>query len=841
MYGDLILKNNIDSLNIGTVQLKGRGTLLKEIIVRQKGSVRIKGDTTIYLADSFKVDDNANVEDLLKQLPGISVDANGAIQAQGEQVQKVLVDGEEFFGDDPTVATRNLNAKILDKVEVFDDKSEQAKFTGFDDGQKEKTINLKLKDDKNKGLFGKVEAGSNLGQIWNNNAMANAFKNKRKLSVYAINSSNGKNGLNWDERNNFAGSGNGMMTEDGDYVSYYGGDDDDDSWRASSTDGRPKANNIGIHYSNKWNDGKWHLTSNLNNKNTYNNISELSKAVQYIGDANITTSTNKTNFIAKNRYIADARMEVKLDSSSTMVISVNGNNTRSTTNSIITTDNARNGATASTSDRNNQSESTSERYGAEITYQKKLKKKGRTISAKIGGNNKTNNSNGKLIGNNILNTVVNNLDQVKIGTSTTKEGNGKITYTEPLIKDILLAEASYSYDQGSDNANRGTFIKGPTSNYETKIDSLSNHFVSDVNTHRPGLKFNYNKKKLRLGIGTVLSYAIFKQKDLIRNRLYDYDRVQIAPQASLGYKFNSFSNLSISYNGYTNQPSIMQLQDIIDNTDPLNITIGNPNLKQGFSQSMNMNYWNYKAVTDRNYWLGFWMNNRINTVQGTQKFDAINGRTINSYTNVNGYFTLSTWGGYSARIGNSKFKYSLNTNTQHSRMPAVVNDVKAIGISNDLGFSADLRYSMPKKFEVFVSSGISNNHFKNASLGQKNSYITTEQEFNGTYYFSKRCLLQSDIKYSWQQNNLPFTTSFSRALWNAHVAYRFLKQKNLEAKLSVFDILNQNNGYTRESFANNLNERQFNTIKRYGMLSLIYNFSFGPMNRMKDLVGNDDE
>src|ERR1041385_3792349 len=190
-----------ESKDLGNVMMTLEANLLADVTVRTKiAAMRMKGDTLSYAADSFHVREGASVEDLLKILPGIQVDKSGNITAQGEKVQKVLVDGEEFFGDDPTVATQNLQADAVKEVQVFDKKSDQAEFTGIDDGDKTKTINLKLKEDKKKGYFGKVDAGAGTDERWNNSAMINDFKGKKKLSAYGIMSSTGRTGLNWDEQ-----------------------------------------------------------------------------------------------------------------------------------------------------------------------------------------------------------------------------------------------------------------------------------------------------------------------------------------------------------------------------------------------------------------------------------------------------------------------------------------------------------------------------------------------------------------------------------------------------------------------------------------------------------------
>src|SRR5436190_13735496 len=215
---------------IGNIYLTPKSKLLAEVIVKTGSPIRIKGDTISYTADSFKVRAGANVEELLRRLPGIQVDRNGQITAMGEKVKKVLVDGEEFFGSDPGIATKNLRADVVKEVEVFDKKSDQAEFTGIDDGVKDKTINLKLKEDKKKGYFGKVEAGGGLPDKYNNAIMLNAFKGKRKLAGYGIMSNTGQTNLDWEDANNYSGGMEGVesgISDDGGMYMMWNGNDDD--------------------------------------------------------------------------------------------------------------------------------------------------------------------------------------------------------------------------------------------------------------------------------------------------------------------------------------------------------------------------------------------------------------------------------------------------------------------------------------------------------------------------------------------------------------------------------------------------------------------------------------
>ncbi len=225
-YSDNISTNGTDPIDLGKISMTTKAHLLEDVVVRQKiASIRMKGDTLEFIADSFKVKEGASVEEMLRRLPGMQVDKDGNITANGEKIEKVLVDGEEFFGDDPTIATKNLQAASVDKVQVFDKKSDQAAFTGIDDGNSKKTLNLKLKDSYKKGVFGKLEIAGGPDDKWNNSIMANAFKGNRKLSFYGVMSSTGKVGLDWNEIGQYgdnSGMQSGISSDGGMFISISG-------------------------------------------------------------------------------------------------------------------------------------------------------------------------------------------------------------------------------------------------------------------------------------------------------------------------------------------------------------------------------------------------------------------------------------------------------------------------------------------------------------------------------------------------------------------------------------------------------------------------------------------
>jgi len=331
-YFDIIIIPSNTPLDLGKIILTPKSKLLAEVILKSGSPIRIKGDTTVYTADSFKVRAGANVEELLRRLPGIQVDKDGKITAMGERVKKVLVDGEEFFGSDPGIATKNLRADAVKEVEVFDKKSDQAEFTGIDDGVKDKTINLKMKE--NIGYFGKIEAGGGLKDKFNNTAMLNSFKSKRKIAGYGIMSNTGQTNLDWKDAQNYGGGMDGMqsgMTDDGGmYISF---NNDEDNYRGGQN-GIPQNWNGGLHYSNKFNDNKQSLNAGYKFSKVNSEGTKATFSKTFLPDTSWNTNTRTNNFSSTNKHAFNLTLESTLDSMNSIkwVTKLNNNSSKTSTN-----------------------------------------------------------------------------------------------------------------------------------------------------------------------------------------------------------------------------------------------------------------------------------------------------------------------------------------------------------------------------------------------------------------------------------------------------------------------------------------------------------------------------
>lgn len=834
---DIELLPTDESKDMGIINLYQRTLMLKEVIIKNSAAIKIKGDTLEYLADSFKVKQGAMVEDLLKVLPGIQVNKKGEITAMGEKVEKVLVDGEEFFGDDPTVATQNLQSKIVEKVQVFDKKSDQAQFTGFDDGQEQKTINLKLKENMNHGEFGKIEAGGGIPNRWQNQAMLNSFKNKRQISVYGLMSSNGKTGLGWEDKQTYAGKDGPSMDEDGGFI--WSSDDDDDdgfNWGGSKTpEGITNAWVAGAHYANKWNDGKETINANYSFGKINKNKKETSYIENILPTRKYFTRDTSSSFTSKNTHRMSAKATWMIDSTLTILYNLNarvGDN-ESVANSA-TYNTSEGDAPINTSVRNITNKANTLQVKNNITINKKLKKVGRTLSLNVSQTNNNNKGDGMQTGyNDYYIAGVNTqeiLDQKKDQSQLSNSYSGELTYTEPLSKKFLL-KSSYGYNADLNQSNKTTLVKASAAetDYTKRIDSLSSDFDSKIFSHTVGSELKFVQKKYNITAGAKVRYSFFHQDDLVRNKNYDYNRTNVFPTLRFNYKFDQFKRIGFKYSGSTKQPSITQLQPVQDNSNPLDIYVGNPNLKVGYNQNFNVNYFSYKVLSARSIYAGGNFSNSFNNISLNRKVDEL-GRTINQYVNLNGGYNASLYGGYNAKIPKTPLQGGINVSGNYAHLPNIINDISGITNTLSFTFTPNVRYQAEDKWDINLELGTILSNTTNTLNASRNiQYISFVPSFSLNYIFFKNAEFNLDFDYQHTPPVAPYNTSFDRFISNAYIGYKLLPKKTLELRASIYDMFNQNKGYERTTTNNANTERNFMALGRYWMLSAIWNFSSGPM------------
>ncbi len=833
-YTDTLSIADSSDTKLGNLFMILKAQLLKEVIVRgQISSIKIKGDTTEFTADSFKVQPNATVEDLLKKLPGIQVDKNGKITAQGETVQKVLVDGEEFFGDDPTLVTQNLRADMVDKVQLYDKKSDQAAFTGIDDGQKQKTLNLKLKDSKKNGYFGKVSAGAGTDGYHDSQLMFNYFKNKQKLAFYGIVSNTGTSGLNWQDRDNYGQSfassldydqASGNFTITGNY-------DELDSWNGRyNGQGYPLVQTGGLHYNDKWDENKQSLNGNY--KIMQLNVTGGSTTnSQFILPDTFYYNNSKQNFTNKIlRNSASGSYEFQIDSTTSIKINADGGTDHKLTNSVVSSQAlASDSSLVNTGSHHTSTVGDKSSVNSNLLWRKKLKKKGRTISINLRENYSNNASIGYLYANNNFysaGSLSQNqiLDQYKTSNSKNTLLDSKLTYTEPLtsVSSLVL---NYGIVVNNSNSEINSFNKDNYGKYSLLDSTYSNDYGFNVFTHRAGLNYSLFQKKLKLNFGSNVGLTSFSQKNQRTDSASRRNFVNWYPQANLQYQFTESRRLSFYYNGYTQQPSIQQIQPLPVNTDPLNITIGNPKLQPAFVNNVSLGFNDWKMLSERYIWInanyGFTQNN-ISTSYYVDSF----GRRVNQAVNLNGNQSFSSNLNYNAKIKKIDTRVGFNAEYSYNRNLSIVNNALNVTNSGNYTLGIYIGKSKEKKYE-FNLSGSATYTSSQSSIQQSitTQYWTFDVNPNFDIFLPKKFQIHSDCDFNLRQKTPVFTTNNNVIKWNAWAGKKFLKNDALLIKVIVNDLLDQNVGFSRSVNSNFISQNTYSTIRRYFMLSVVWNFT----------------
>lgn len=825
-YVELFSLGTSDVHDFKKIYLNKKTTLLKEIIVRQT-AIRIKGDTTEYKADSFRVKPNASVEDLLKELPGIQVDKNGKITARGKSVQKILVDGEEFFSDDPTIATRNLRADAIEKVQLFDKKSDQSSFTGIDDGETTTTINLELKDDARRGYFGKVAVAA-LDQYYNSQAFINSFKGNRKLSAFIVASSTEKTGLDGNESSSYGFENDQIQIDEGSGTIFINSEGGDDLGTQSYTgEGLPESVKAGLHFSNKWN----REALSTNGHYLFNKLSEHGAANSFrqntLKDSVYYNRQSAQRQSDKIRHTLSGIFETQIDSSSNLKITAGGyagvfETMEHVEAEALTAENKR----TNSSKRNNTSEGDVLSFDANALYRKKFKTKGRTISLNINSKINQTSNHGYLQNESFfyVNSLLKDtIDEFKKNNADQTILSGNITYTEPLSNKSFL-EINYSYRNNQSNMKRLSYNKDINSKFTILIDSLSNDFNYSVNTHSAGINYRFNEKKYYFSLGGNVANTQFNQTDRMNDSSRKYDYTNLFPQAIFNYKFNAYSNFNIKYSGITNQPAIQQLQPIKNNIDPLNIIVGNPDLKQEFENTVQLGYTNYQVMNERFLILSSFLVHTSNMISSSYDIDPL-GRRVFKAVNVDDGFALTFGGGYSIKIPKTAVRLAIGPSLNYSKYSNLINGLKNTSKTTNLLLRLNAKLANRDQYD-FYATFIPSYNTSTSSISSFSATRFTNYNFNtgGNINLPAKFEFGTDITINLRQKVNAYDINNNVLLLNAYLEKKFLKNDALSLRFSVNDILNQNKGYDRFITPFYDEEKTFLTFKRYGLIGLTYNF-----------------
>ncbi len=832
------------TVDLGNIYLKVSAGDIGGVTVRAS-PVQIKGDTTEMNASSYKTKPNATAEDLFKKLPGVEVAKDGTVKAQGQNVTKVLVDGKRFFGDDPKTATKNLPSDVIDKVQIYDAQSDQSTFSGFDDGNREKTINIITKKDRRKGYFGKFTAGAGENERYATSLSFNRFNGNQQISF--IGQGNNINQQNFSVQDLLGtmsssggrgpGGGGGMMMGMG------GGGGNIGNFLSGTQSGIATTWAGGLNYNDVW--GKKtsvsgsYFYNNLNTNNDNSNHKETFVANNPDSSLLSNTGTTSNNKNANHRF--NFELEQKFDSSNSMQVrpafSNQHNESFSQTNSFTTK-----GKLVNLSDVQQVNSRTSDGYNfsTNILLRHRFKKRGRTISLNLTPGLTKNDADGYNISyNNIYTGSTFVRDTINQISNTQRDGKSfgtNLSYTEPVGKHAQL-EFTYAYSYSLNNSDQQTTRFNSTTNaYDIVVPNLTNKFENTNTSNRFGASYrNQVTKEWSYTLGMAVQKAELSSDNQTKGTNLSNSFTNYFPTVQIQFSKARANNLRFRYNGRTNAPSISQLQDVVDNTNQLNIKNGNPALKQEFSHNFNLFYTKFDVLTFKNFFVslnGSFTQNKIgnDVVQNTGSTPLvvdgvalIPGAQYSKPVNINGGMNFSGFVNYGFPTKKPKANINLTTNLSYSRDVNLFNHV--INYTNNYVAGERISYTMNIKEEFdlnFSSSSTYTLARYTQSPDNNGDYFTQVFSVEPTYSPKSGWIIGADFDYTFNRGQAAGYNQ-SVPLLNASIAKSIFKKKDGELKLSVFDLLNQNQSITRTVEQNYIQDTRTQVLTRYVMLTFTYN------------------
>ncbi|MEZ0486568.1 TonB-dependent receptor domain-containing protein [Fibrella aquatica] len=859
----------IDSgrVELPTIILLETARQLNEVVVKGKTpTAEQKGDTLQMNANAFKVNRDAQAEDLLKKMPGIDM-SGGGIKVQGEDVREILVDGKPFFGDDPTIALRNLPAEVIDKIEVFDRQSDQSQFTGVNDGNTLKTINIITRPDRRNGQFGKVYAGvgtpvDGTDATFAAGGSVNLFKGDRRISVIAqSNNINQQNFASQDLLGVLGGGGGGNQRQGGGGGGRGGrgggggapggggggggGGGSTDNFLVGQQSGINTTNSLGINYTDSW--GKKMTIRGsyfLNQSNNRNEQSLLREYYQNGDDSTQTYREQSTNSSSNLNHRLNFRLDYTINRNNSLLItprlSFQTNESGSLTNSETRLGNS----LLNRSDNSFGSNNNGLSFSNSILFRHRFEKRGRTFSLNLGTS--VNNRDGMSTLASINDFIsADTITRQAIDQRTTNLSNGyqlsaNLNYTEPLGKGLL--QLSYSAGINRSNSDRFTYRLNPASDRYDLLDSLlSNRFDNDYLTQRAGVGYNVNTKTLRLSASVDLQRADLESQQLFpRTDMVNRAFTNLLPTVTADYRFTDDLRLRFNYRTNTQAPSINQLQNVLNNTNPLLQTIGNPDLKQSYSHNVSARF-TKTAVEKASSLVALISANYTQDPIGSSLFIADSAMTVPGIRSPTGEgiflqkgtqltrpintedaVNLRLFASYGRPLSFIKSNVNLNTSLNFNRAPSVINFQVNRANSYAISQGVVLSSNISEKVDFTLSYTYGYNQVVNSLQPQLNTSFSTQRAgANVTWNIWKGMVLRSDVNYQ-QYAGLSGGFNQEFTLWNASFAQRMFKSQNGELRLSVFDLLNQNNSISRTFSETYLEDSRSLVLNRYFMLTFTY-------------------
>ncbi|MEO9871993.1 outer membrane beta-barrel protein [Ekhidna sp.] len=812
-----LMRVSIPEINLGTISIKPDLTLLEQVTVEGEViAVQQIGDTTQYNAAAFKTNPDASASDLVSKMPGIVVDSDG-VTANGENVEQVLLDGKRFFGQDPLLSLNTIPADVVDKVQVYDEESDQSQFTGFDDGNTTKTMNVITKEDKRNGQFGKVYAGLGENELYKSGVALNSFSKEKRLTVLGMsNNINQQNFGSEDLIGISGGGGRGGFRRGG-----------NQNFITGTQDGITKTNSIGTNFTDEWGtkatfEGSYFFNqSNNNNDQLLTRESFLANGSQLYEEDQQSTTDNFNHRL-------NMRIGYKINDNNNLLVRTSvsyqdnqgdevttGQTTRSTNEVLNSTFNQYNSLNRALNFSNN------------FIFQHKFEKVGRTLSLDL--NTRINPTTRESFYEDLeLDSLIDyytNEDQFTIGSTA--------TFTEPVGISGQVA-VRYEVSHTARESEKETFVLEGTNGLMTLNESLSNTFESGYTKHTPSIRYSNNQFGNHFDVSMAYQNAQLNNNQVLpETGSFNRNFGNLLPSISGRFELSKSGNFFFRYAASTTEPSVSQLQNVIDNSNPLFLSLGNPNLGQTYSHSLTMRL--QKNNLDKN--ITFSNLTRVQAssdyiTTGTSIIAAdsvaqggvtfVEGAQVNTPVNLDGFWSVRNNSTYGILIPSIKNNLNASLGLTYQRLPGLTNDILNISSTYSANLKLGLVSNISEKVDYNVYYQINGSRVSNSIQSETNNkYYTQTIGTKLNLIFGKGIVFRNETYFQkYVGLNDSFDTSYT--LWNMAVAKKFLKKNRGELELSVFDLLGRNQSFSQTVTPQYVQESQTQVLQRYFMLTFTY-------------------
>lgn len=830
---ELIIKDQ--NVDLGVILIKEDAVDLSEVeVVEQTLTAVQNGDTTQFNAKAFKVNPDANAEDLIRKMPGVVVQ-NGTVQAQGEDVKQVLVDGRPFFGNDPNTALKNLPAHIIDKIEVFDQQSEQAQFSGIEDDETTKTINIITKPETRNGQFGSVYGGYGTDNRYRVGGNLNLFNEDQRISILGqFNNINQQNFSSEDllgviSSSSGSGRGRGRGRRGG-------GSSGASDFLVSQQDGISTTNAAGINYTDRWGEKVEVTGSYFYNQSDNASVETIDRTYTSTDtDADTYLEESFVNSINENHRF-NLRLDYKINERNSLLWRPTISLQKNKGSENVFGQNFLNGIENSLSNYDFSSDLVGLNIGNEILYRHRFDKRGRTFLVNF--NTQYSQSSGDSFlqseTTDLTSSFSNLEEQQSLLDNSGWTYSGRVNYTEPLNEKTSL-QFNYQMNYQLEEADKQTFdFEEATQDFTDVNTTLSNVFNKNYLAQNTEVGLRWRSNGWSVGTGVTTQWADLKNmevfpEDLMTERSF----FAVLPNASIRYRMDKNNNFHFRYRASTDVPSVSQLQNVIDNSDPLQISIGNPDLEQAYQHQLSARYTKTNTEKSSTFYAG---------IRATFADNYVSDNTIvaqeNSYlegdillqagaqliqpVNLDGYTNVQSFVSYGFPVSFLKSNLNLNLSGSYTQEPGIVDDVLNSANTAAIGAGITLGSNISEQVDfTFSTSGNLNQTHNTSNVSLDNSYYNQSNELQLNLIFGKDFVFRTNLNHQFYAG-LADEFDQNYFLWNASIGKKILNSR-AEINLSVFDILGQNTSLTRNVTSAYIEDVQTEVLQTYAMLNFRYN------------------